>query len=669
VKEVYSFRENKTFVQFCLLKKVGGFVLRSILIFFLLLSPVYSYSWYGDDEDDDFEYDEPSRLPRPVAYGGMTITCDNGCGDFTSNQRFQEMSVILGETVRKVFSKPCSPLYLGWPPLIESKAFPFHAWIREWPFKYRVYDWERTKGFYLYDAPRKEYQFTSYPQFLELAAALRRDARFYSLGVYEQELKFFRNTLSRVLKIRREGKYGNIAFEEDGQLELYGWGSSTSRSKEIDDFIQRLKWKIKDGEERISDLHPSDYEKNRDVVEQAIQKVDGLFRSIFARCLERHQAEGIAFHGALEGLIGQDYYQAIDQIRWLIETAEKHNVQDELMAKLYLLQGEVQSEYGLYAEAVVGLTTAIQKDPKMKEAYFERAAAYFELGQFDQAIEDYLTSNLRPTYFTDSTQLALGISAGILMGAKDSTLEFIPTMLGTAQGLGAGIWALLKSPVDTSQEFVNAAVQCVEYIRSHSTFEVVQGMVPELRELIQNYEHLENFQKGRLIGQVVGKYGMDILLAKQSVAFFKAYQNLKKANKALTLDALASSEKVGPLLAGTEKRWSNIHIEAIRKGEVKIVADKQGKHIAGHHNYEDKYRSILTHPDPQKLLTEYGGTGFKAHDSLEAISGVAGYKEVVDFKQVIGYAVDRETKEKTATTLGKIHYAKNGAHIVPFVKK
>lgn len=42
-----------------------------------------------------------------------------------------------------------------------------------------------------------------------------------------------------------------------------------------------------------------------------------------------------------------------------------------------------------------------------------------------------------------------------------------------------------------------------------------------------------------------------------------------------------------------------------------------------------------------------------------------GYKELVNFNEFIGYAIDRETGKKIATTWGKIHYAQDGIHIVP----
>ena len=45
--------------------------------------------------------------------------------------------------------------------------------------------------------------------------------------------------------------------------------------------------------------------------------------------------------------------------------------------------------------------------------------------------------------------------------------------------------------------------------------------------------------------------------------------------------------------------------------------------------------------------------------------GTHGYQEIINFNEFIGYSVERETGKKTATSWGKIHYAKDGIHIVP----
>ena len=40
-------------------------------------------------------------------------------------------------------------------------------------------------------------------------------------------------------------------------------------------------------------------------------------------------------------------------------------------------------------------------------------------------------------------------------------------------------------------------------------------------------------------------------------------------------------------------------------------------------------------------------------------------KEIVDFKKIIGKYVDPQTGKAYDTTMGTIHYSKDGAHIVP----
>jgi len=45
--------------------------------------------------------------------------------------------------------------------------------------------------------------------------------------------------------------------------------------------------------------------------------------------------------------------------------------------------------------------------------------------------------------------------------------------------------------------------------------------------------------------------------------------------------------------------------------------------------------------------------------------GAFGYHELVNFKQRIGYAVNAKTGARFPTSWGKIHYGKNGTHIVP----
>ena len=83
---------------------------------------------------------------------------------------------------------------------------------------------------------------------------------------------------------------------------------------------------------------------------------------------------------------------------------------------------------------------------------------------------------------------------------------------------------------------------------------------------------------------------------------------------------------------------------------------RQGKHIVGHNNYQNG-KSVFygTATDAQKLINKYSGTGIKKSAN----------KEIVDFKKIIGKYVDPQTGKAYDTTMGTIHYSKDGAHIVP----
>jgi cell wall assembly regulator SMI1 len=143
----------------------------------------------------------------------------------------------------------------------------------------------------------------------------------------------------------------------------------------------------------------------------------------------------------------------------------------------------------------------------------------------------------------------------------------------------------------------------------------------------------------------------------------KSYRELKRANDILTFEAMAISERNKSLIKLEAAKKAQARKEILQNGNLKIQPDKQGKHLIDHKNYipSDK-KSVLAHPNPQRLVDEFAGKGMKA---TGLPPGAPGYLEVVNFGEFIGYAIDRDTGEKIATSWGKIHYAKDGVHIVP----
>lgn len=72
---------------------------------------------------------------------------------------------------------------------------------------------------------------------------------------------------------------------------------------------------------------------------------------------------------------------------------------------LLITKGQAFLEMGKYEKAIEALSEAIKNDPKNKEAYFHRAAAYFETGNFDDALKDYMMSDKGKNIFK-STSIA-----------------------------------------------------------------------------------------------------------------------------------------------------------------------------------------------------------------------------------------------------------------------
>jgi hypothetical protein len=129
----------------------------------------------------------------------------------------------------------------------------------------------------------------------------------------------------------------------------------------------------------------------------------------------------------------------------------------------------------------------------------------------------------------------------------------------------------------------------------------------------------------------------------------------------LTLESFGySTEARAKLFGEIEKRWKPG--ESIRENaNLKVKHQKHWKHTEGHINYEPG-NSILKHSDTQRLVNEFHGTGLRCKGE---IPGAPAYVEIVDFQEFIGFDVDPDTYVRTPTSWGKIHYAKDGVHIVP----
>lgn len=99
---------------------------------------------------------------------------------------------------------------------------------------------------------------------------------------------------------------------------------------------------------------------------------------------------------------------------------------------------------------------------------------------------------------------------------------------------------------------------------------LVKELVPELKDLVDHYNQFSEFQKGELIGKIIGKYSINIFAVSGSAKIIKAYHDLKKANYALTFEALSkNSPQEAEKLLSTAQKWNEKHLKTIDNFKIK----------------------------------------------------------------------------------------------------
>ena len=548
-------------------------MLRCISFVFLCLASTL----FADNEWDDYDRDDDDRNgfvsdsgwdadewdgfggSNLISYGGMSFRCDYGCGDLDSDSDMQQIHSLFTECLNETISSQHGVGY--------GLRDQFGAWHYLLPWGsddddeyYFAYDWKKTDGLFdavhyrsgpdeLYDGGFDRYHLVevsifNHDDFLRASALFRQDLSFYQ----QEQIRYLQKEIERSKKnittLNQLAKTEGVACLDES-------GSVVSPNFEDCVSIVRIRQQLISEEDRIiqneRDLKKNDEEHNVhwQIAAEKFQKIDALFKRIFTWCLENHQPEGIAFHAALEDFLAGDLDDALDQMRFLINRAESDHWGNELIAKLCFLHGQIENELCLYADAIIDLTRSIQKNPESKEVYFERARAYFETGQFEQALQDFLVADIKSTPIDPADVSLLGFASGFMLGtptgAIEGVTEFIPSLLTSLKTISSGIWSLAQDPVGVSSEFAHASLELLQSIRSSR--DVLGIFIPELKDLITNWDQLSSFQQGKSFGHIVGKYGTDILLTLGTARGVKAYTDLRRASALQTFEAYTKSER------------------------------------------------------------------------------------------------------------------------------
>lgn len=407
-----------------------------------------------------------------------------------------------------------------------------------------------------------------------------------------------------------------------------------------------------------------EYEIIRNKIGEILEILHDRFLKLYCSCYNKHpniEIENEIFFlklyiGEIFDFTSIDYVSKIDQLDFISDFKRIHkraktknrirlidrSVKPTKPKTTFCPESDILTEQGtilnnllLHKEAINTLTNAINLNPSNRNAYLERALAYFETDQLDMALMDYQTYkklvNHTPFknnkhYFEmiensynpmNKIEFSGGMIKGIKDGAKDSAKEFVPSTLDCFRGILYGLWAFACSPIEISQEMASAAYSIGEFLYSHNSEECLFCVIPELRELSLTWNSIDEYSKGQKIGYLIGKYGVDIFAPIGAIKGVNKLKALKRANVISTLEICSESISNRTLIVEeSAKRAKNrSHVLACSKNKILTKSSNvkyhvmQKKHawdkiipLSG--NVEDDFIKIISIIEEHDLINE-----------------------------------------------------------------
>jgi tetratricopeptide (TPR) repeat protein len=369
---------------------------------------------------------------------------------------------------------------------------------------------------------RKYFYLKDYLNFSDFMIRLEEDTEL----IYKNEVPNFESRIAY-----KEGRIARLEAKEHGGIPI--------NDVQLGEFRKDVKHLLK----RI-EQEKSIFSKRLQVLSELKRDSEKIYSEMFHGCIKEHGFIGAYYQRGLLYFDRGDFYEALIDLKTCISKIEDREAFSE---ELDFLEGECLLELGQYHDAIKALTTVVERNPNHKDAYFERALAYFESGNFDLAIEDFLCS--------------------------DSKIS-----------LSHGLWAISSHPVKTSKEIVSACQNLVEFLSYHSKLEVLEAVIPEIKK-IRDPELNQN-QKAEVVGYLIGKYGVEVFAP---LGATKVYKELMQANRLLTLKQLATTSQKAELLEVTSN-WNKAHLDSIEKFK---LAKEDLKPFKGKFFTETEARKIL----------------------------------------------------------------------------
>jgi hypothetical protein len=274
---------------------------------------------------------------------------------------------------------------------------------------------------------------------------------------------------------------------------------------------------------------------------------EGLMMQLFDNCLRTHFSVIPKYQKGLFDFLKGEFKKAFDQMEEFISLLVEKKIESIASDTAALLCGIVASEVEEYALAESCLNCSIEKNPDCIQAYLERAVVRLQLGSFDGALQDYRLSGLHSLFLDTQSQFISKkrLADGIVAGFRDSC-EIVEDDAALLSNFFTELVdckvQYLSEGMKSSLEFLSEIILSIEDAIQNHMQEIADIKISELVYLMQNYDKLDDFQRGRLIGKIIKKYDIDAFSKRSCIQAVDFFRDVKKIDSLLKLEELLESK-------------------------------------------------------------------------------------------------------------------------------
>ncbi len=313
------------------------------------------------------------------------------------------------------------------------------------------------------------------------------------------------------------------------------------------------RWEMIDAENQVyqRSMRILDLQENRAAwfreIKERRKKDEKLMMQLFNNCQLTHFSVIPKYQKGLFDFLKGEFQKAFDQMKEFISLLVENKIKSIASDTAALLCGIVASEVEEYVLAESCLNCSIEKNPDCVQAYLERAVVRLVMGNVDAALQDYRLSGLHSFFQNSQSQFISKrkLADGIVAGFRDS-YEVVEDDVALLSNFFTDLVDCkvqhLTEGMKSSLEFLSEITLCIEDAIQNHVHEIADIKIYELSYLMQNYDKLDDFQRGRLIGKIIKKYDIDAFSKRSCIQAVDFFRDIKKIDSLLKLEELLQSK-------------------------------------------------------------------------------------------------------------------------------